>query len=257
MPFFLRLSALLLLVLLAACAGVGARSLESAPPGEQSIRLWHKPSNERLAVTYRIGGRYDAGAFAEIDRLFRDRHTGKEYAIDPALIDVIAGMRDKMMMDPETEIELTSGYRSPGSNDALRRTNRNAARNSYHTKGQAADIRMPGMIPSVLELVAKTMQRGGVALYPDSGHVHVDVGPVRGWEVKRGREEGVAPAPSPSTAPDSAERTRGLVVVKPVSPAAKKLPPGFSKTPYARPTVSGKPLGKTPAKKPPAGKAKP
>jgi uncharacterized protein YcbK (DUF882 family) len=32
--------------------------------------------------------------------------------------------------------------------------------------------------------VAKTMQRGGVAYYPKSGHIHVDTGAVRTWAVE-------------------------------------------------------------------------
>lgn len=214
-------SALFLLIILAGCAGMH-RDLDSAPAGTQSIVMWHKPSGERISVTYRSGGRYNSAAFDKIDNLFRDRRNGDEYAIDPALIDVIADLRDKMMMAVDTPIELTSGYRSTESNSALARSNRNVARNSYHTKGQAADIRIPGMIPSVLELVAKTMQRGGVALYPDSGHVHVDVGPVRGWEVKRGREEGSPSSSGKSSSSGTIVRSKSLT---PVNDVAVPLPP--------------------------------
>lgn len=180
-----------LLLTLTACVTT-SRNLDVAPAGEKRLVMWHKPSGERIDVIYRINGHYDPSAFSAIDHIFRDRHTGEEYPMDPALIDVITDLRDKMIMPDDTPIELTSGYRSVESNNILRQTNRNAAKNSYHTKGSAADIRIPGMIPRVLELVATTMQRGGVALYPDSGHVHVDVGPIRGWVVKPGREDGTS-----------------------------------------------------------------
>lgn len=221
MRFVSIFSALILLVALTGCAGMN-RNLDSAPSGTQSIVMWHKPSGERISVTYRSGGRYNAAAFDKIDNLFRDRRNGDEYAIDPALIDVIADLRDKMMMDVDTPIELTSGYRSSESNSVLARSNKYVARNSFHTKGQAADIRIPGMIPSVLELVAKTMQRGGVALYPDSGHVHVDVGPVRGWEVKRGREEGSPSSSGKASSSGNIVRSKGLT---PVEGVAVPLPP--------------------------------
>lgn len=181
----------LLLLTLTACVTT-SRNLDVAPAGDKRLVMWHKPSGERIDVLYRMGGHYDAAAFSEIDHIFRDRHTGEEYPMDPTLIDAITDLRDKMIMPDDTPIELTSGYRSVESNNILRQTNRNAAKNSYHTKGMAADIRIPGMIPRVLELVATTMQRGGVALYPDSGHVHVDVGPIRGWVVKPGREDGTS-----------------------------------------------------------------
>ena len=190
----MRFSPILLLtvLLLAGCAGGPARDLSHAPEGTQSIRFWHKPSGERIEVAYRMGGRYSEQGFAEIDHMFRDRHTGEQYRIDPELIELIAGLRDRMAMPPDTEIELLSGYRSQGTNAMLARTNRHVAKDSYHMKGMAADIRIPGMIPSVLEWVAKTQQKGGVALYPDSGHVHVDTGPVRGWSVERGFERGLS-----------------------------------------------------------------
>lgn len=190
--FFLKSLLITTLALLASCAPT--RDLSVAPSGDQSIVIWHRASGERIDVTTRTGGQYNKTAFEKIDRIFRDRHTGDEYPIDPKLIDAIAELRDKLLMSPSDPIELLSGYRSSQSNTKLATTNKYVAKNSYHMKGQAADIRIPDMSSSALEAVAKTMQRGGVALYPDGGpdfgHVHVDTGPVRGWSVVKGREAG-------------------------------------------------------------------
>ena len=179
----------LLLLLLAACGPT--RDLSVAPVGEQSIVLWHKQTGERIDVTTRSNGHYNESAFNQIDHIFRDRHTGEEYPIDPKLIDALADLRDKLLMSPSDPIELLSGYRSPESNANLAKTNKYVAKSSFHMKGKAADIRIPEMNSSALEAVAKTMQKGGVALYPDSGHVHVDTGPIRGWSVVRGQEAGL------------------------------------------------------------------
>jgi uncharacterized protein YcbK (DUF882 family) len=127
---------------------------------------------------------------SQIDHIFRDRHEDETYPIDPDLLEVIAGLRDRMVMPADTPIELLSGYRSPASNANLAKTNKYVAKSSFHMKGKAADIRIPDMNSRVLEAVAKTIQRGGVALYLDSQHVHVDTGPVRGWSVVRGNEAG-------------------------------------------------------------------
>ncbi len=247
--------ALICLLSLTACAGA-QRNLDVAPGGEQSLIMWHKPSGERISVVYRVNGHYDPQAFSEIDHIFRDRRTGEEYPIDPALIDAITDLRDKMMLGPESPIELTSGYRSSESNDILRTTNKNAAKNSYHTRGMAADIRMADMNAHVMELVAKTMQRGGVALYPDNGHVHVDVGPVRGWEVKRGREDGGGaqsryeemprPQPKPVLVRSSAKGARVPVMTAPsptptVTRGVTHLPPVTPKAIMHKPL---KPAGK-------------
>ncbi len=201
---FLNCALFILLALIVSCAP--SRDLSKAPEGDQTIVLWHRQSGERIDVTTRRNGQYNKEAFEQIDRIFRDRHTGEEYPIDPKLIDLIAYLRDKLLMSPSDPVELLSGYRSPESNTNLAKTNKYVAKNSFHMKGQAADIRIPEMNSSALEAVAKTIQKGGVALYPDSGHVHVDTGPIRGWSVVRGKEAGLneryrkpgAAAPAPS-----------------------------------------------------------
>jgi uncharacterized protein YcbK (DUF882 family) len=247
------------LLLLSACAEMSGM-LDTAPPapeGNARIVLWNKPSGEKIDVTYRHDGKYDSAAMDKINYIFRDRHNGEEHAVDPNLIELIAGLRDRMAMAPDTQIEVLSGYRSSETNNKLARTNRYVAKQSFHMKGQAADIRIPDMNSRALELVAKTVQRGGVALYPDSGHVHVDVGPVRGWEVVPGYEAGlgslkkkqpsgkglprkksvlskikVTPAPSPTASPGevSAEPLRAKPVYSKPVKKAKKKPPAKKKT---------------------------
>lgn len=189
MRFFNFIIIAFLLFALTSCAPT--RNLEEAPEGVQSISLWHKGSGERIGVVYRSGGKYVPEAMRKIDYIFRDRHTDEVYPIDPELIDLVAGLRDRMALPPDTEIEVLSGYRSPETNANIAKTNKYVAKQSYHMKGKAVDIRIPGMVGSVLEHVARSQQRGGVALYPDSGHVHVDTGPVRGWSIKRGQEDGM------------------------------------------------------------------
>ncbi|HVY12306.1 MAG TPA: DUF882 domain-containing protein, partial [Alphaproteobacteria bacterium] len=108
-------------LLLTSCAGIGgSRDLDGpAPPGNQRIVLWSKALHDRIDVTFRINGHYSHEAFAEIDRIFRDHHNGDEYQIDPDLIELIAGLRDRMAMADDTPIELLSGYRSPETNGML------------------------------------------------------------------------------------------------------------------------------------------
>lgn len=202
-----------LLAIIVSCAP--SRDLSVAPQGDQSIVIWHRQSGERMDVTFRRGGQYNQEAFDRIDHIFRDRHTGEEYPIDPKLIDVIANLRDRLLMSPSDPIELLSGYRSPESNAHLAKTNKYVAKNSYHMKGQAADIRIPEMNSSALEAVAKTMQKGGVALYPDSGHVHVDTGAVRGWSVVRGKEAGLNDRIRKGASSAPVPTVRGRVSVQP------------------------------------------
>lgn len=155
--------------------------------GPRSVVLTH-PSGETVAVTYWRPGGYDADALREIAVLFRDRRTGETIPVDPALVDMLVELRQRTGAPPEAPIRLTSGYRSTATNAALARVNGNVAENSYHMRGQAADFSIPGVPPARLAEEAAAMQRGGYALYPHTGHVHVDTGPFRTWTPKSGGE---------------------------------------------------------------------
>ena len=55
------------------------------------------------------------------------------------------------------------------------------AKNSYHVKGQATDIRIDGIPTEYVHKAALSLGAGGVGFYPASDFVHVDTGPVRTW----------------------------------------------------------------------------
>lgn len=128
---------------------------------------------------YFADGAYIPEAFQGIDRLMRDHNNDEVADIDPALIDLLAGLRTKVGF--AQPIQVTSGYRSPRSNAAARRGNRHVARNSYHMQGKAVDIRVPGFNLSRLRRAAIELKAGGVGTYPNAGFLHLDVGPVRVW----------------------------------------------------------------------------
>ncbi len=173
--FWRRLAPLLLVGLLAACA-----SPVPMPEG-RSIVLRHSSSGEELATTYFQNGVYDHKAMFDISMLLRDRHTNQITEMDPRLIDLLHDLPLSLGLPETTPIEITSGYRSELTNASLARTNPNVAERSYHIRGQAADIHIAGVAPQALARAAAALHRGGYAWYPRTGHVHVDVGPVRTW----------------------------------------------------------------------------
>jgi uncharacterized protein YcbK (DUF882 family) len=197
--------------------------------GPRSVVLNH-PSGETVAVTYwRPGGGYDADALREISMLFRDRRSGEVIPVDPALIDMLVELRQRAGAPPEAPIRLTSGYRSPASNALLARTNANVADNSYHMRGQAADFSIPGVSPTRLAEEAAAMRRGGYAMYPSTGHVHVDTGPFRTWTPKGGGgEPRVAPVLQEARAPEHAPpKAPERIVLADASPVPHRpLPTG-------------------------------
>ncbi|CAO3448960.1 hypothetical protein [Azospirillum argentinense] len=242
MRHLLRLSLLGLLAggTLAGCASTPGPQA-SLDGGPRSIVLHHPASGETVSVTYRLADGYDPQALDRIATLFRDRRTGETVPVDPTLVELLADLRDRCGVGPDTPVHITSGYRSPLTNVTLARSNPNVAENSYHLRGQAADIAIPGVPPRRLADEAAALQRGGYALYPHTGHVHVDTGPFRTWSPKGGdirilearakAASGKAVAAKPAPA---APRTQ----VAAAEPAPAKRPPAKA-APAAAPAKGG------------------
>lgn len=165
--------------ILAGCAGPAPQTTSSAPGVARRIALYNTDTGERLSVLYRANGEYDPAALNTVANFMRDRRSGEIDPLDPALVDLLADIVAKLNLPDSTEVHITSGYRSPATNAILARTNGNVADDSYHMRGQAVDMRIPGVPLSKVAQAAADLQRGGYGLYVS--HVHVDTGPVRTW----------------------------------------------------------------------------
>ncbi len=225
----LALSSLLAGGVLSGCASAPPSTLGDRP---RSVTLHHPGSGETVSVTYWRPGGYDPAALDAIAHLFRDRRTGEVLPVDPALVDLLVELRQRSGASPDAPVHITSGYRSPVTNAALARASSNVAENSYHLRGQAADIHIPGVTPRRLAEEAATLQRGGYALYAHTGHVHVDTGPVRTWTPKGGEPRGTpeileARAAPRSKAPPKAQVAEARAVKARVAEArvAEAKPP--------------------------------
>ena len=154
-------------------------------PQDRSLNLYNPVTEETLTTTYWFNGQYVPEALEKIDYIMRDHRTDEVKSIDLGLINLLHTI--KIQIELDEPFHIVSGYRCRKSNELLRKSGRNAARNSYHLKGQAADIRLPdGHLASLLK-VATVIKGGGVGYYPRDNFVHVDVGPVRYWS-PRGRK---------------------------------------------------------------------
>ncbi len=150
-----------------------------ASPQDRSLSLFNPVTNETLSTTYWLNGQYSPQALEKIDYIMRDHRTGEVKSIDLGLVNLLHTIKTHLNLDEPFTV--VSGYRCQKSNDLLRRSGRKAARNSYHLKGQAADIRLPDVHLASLRKVATVIKGGGVGYYPRDNFVHVDVGPVRYW----------------------------------------------------------------------------
>jgi uncharacterized protein YcbK (DUF882 family) len=146
---------------------------------ERKIFLANPYTGETFHDIYWLDGEYIPESLRSIDRLMRDHRTDEIRRIDPALIDLLARLRQKVGF--AKPIQVNSGYRSPRTNAAARRRNSHVARNSYHMHGKAVDISVPGFSLGKLRRAAIELQAGGVGSYANTSFVHLDVGPVRVW----------------------------------------------------------------------------
>jgi uncharacterized protein YcbK (DUF882 family) len=152
-------------------------ALPSAPP--RKVALYNMHTGESLRVEYWAKGRYTKDAIRAIERLMRDHRTGDVHSIDRRLIDVIYQLN--RMLGGKQPVHVISGYRSPETNEYLRENSDGVAQNSYHMRGQAVDLQIPGRPLAQLRRAALKLRAGGVGYYPSSGFVHVDTGPIRRW----------------------------------------------------------------------------
>lgn len=164
-------------VVAAAFAGPTLAAL--ALPAERALSFVHLHTGERLDATYWADGAYVADELAAIDRLLRDFRSGDVMPIDPRLLDLLYRLR--RVMRSNRSFEVVSGYRSPATNAALRRNSPAVAKNSYHMRGMAIDVRLAGRGLANLLHAALGLRGGGVGTYWKSSFIHLDVGPVRRW----------------------------------------------------------------------------
>lgn len=166
---------------------VSGRGMAKTHPDRASTRrivLIYPYAKETVDVVYYHDGHYDSAAMKKIERILRDRHENVAGDIDPELIDYMVDIRKRLGLPANVPFQVFSGYRSPKTNARLAVSNGNVAKESLHIHGWAVDFRIKNVNGKAICEIAKTMQRGGVAYYPEDNHVHVDLGNIRTWHEK-------------------------------------------------------------------------
>jgi uncharacterized protein YcbK (DUF882 family) len=147
--------------------------------GTRALSFAHTHTGERLNVEYFSGGSYLPDALSTVNHFLRDFRTGDVHDIDAALLDLLHDLTG--LTSTSKPFQVISGYRSPSTNDMLRRRSEGVAAGSLHMNGQAIDIRLADIPLIKLKNAALSVKRGGVGFYPASDFVHVDTGRVRAW----------------------------------------------------------------------------
>ena len=162
-----------------ALARVARPAKVSAHAATRSLSFHNLHTDERLRVAYWADGKYDRAAWAKINHILRDHYSGDVHVMDLRLMDLLHDVQGHLGNDGT--IEIISGYRSPATNQRLAEASGGVAKNSFHMRGMAIDVRMDGTSLPHLHQTALRIDKGGVGYYPDSDFVHLDVGPVRRW----------------------------------------------------------------------------
>lgn len=153
--------------------------MRAATRPERELSFLNLHTGERLRTVYWQDGRYLPESLTDIDYLLRDFRTGDIKPIDTRLLDLLTEVNAQT--GASEPLHVISGYRSPETNAMLAARSGGVAKNSYHLKGMAIDVRLPGCALKRLRSVGISLQRGGVGYYPKSNFVHLDTGPVRTW----------------------------------------------------------------------------
>ena len=158
-------------------AALPVLGLAAAEP--RQLRFNHTHTGEKLDLVYHENGAYLPGALAEINHLFRDFRSNDVFPVDPALLDFLHAAHDRL--GGSGIFEIISAYRSPATNEMLRKRGGGVAQKSQHLKGKAIDVRLTGVATADLRQAGLDLARGGVGFYPKSDFVHLDTGRVRWW----------------------------------------------------------------------------
>lgn len=148
---------------------------------KRRISLHNITTQEKLLdICYFNDGSYSESALEEISHLFRDSRTGEIKPIDPRLLDYIHDL--KQISNHKFPFNLVSGYRSKRTNNHLIKRNKLAVKNSYHTKGMAADLIFARTNLRKISFYAQKLKRGGVGYYPKAQFIHLDSANFRFWK---------------------------------------------------------------------------
>lgn len=123
---------------------------------------------------------YIHNSISEISWVLRDHHNNQVKQFDVSVLDQLYALQLQLGLS-NSPVHVVSGYRSPSTNWMLCEQKRGVARNSYHMRAMAIDIRVEGSNVSDLYHAARSLGAGGVGYYPQNNFVHIDSGPIRYW----------------------------------------------------------------------------
>ena len=127
----------------------------------RKLHFYNLHTFESLTAVYWRDGTYLPEGLAQISYHLRDFRTGGIKPIDPTLLNILHQVTNSIEFDQP--INVISGYRTPATNAMLAARSDKVAPNSFHMRGQAIDIRLPGFATTGVRDIALALSKGGSA----------------------------------------------------------------------------------------------
>lgn len=151
------------------------------PPPIWDLWLVRKETQQEYKATYVEDGQLNVQGYTKVCEALRDIHAPKSQQvvqIDIKLMNLLFATQQWMKIHNQYRpLIIKSGYRTIERNAKIE----NAARNSMHVHGKAADFTIDGLPTKYLGDFVKWFKEGGVGLYVSDDFVHIDTDRVRYW----------------------------------------------------------------------------
>lgn len=150
--------------------------------GDGKVLFSNKNNGIKNDLPYRNqDGTFNRAGLDQINKVMGvvPAQTGEDYSL--RLIAFLDYLQDIKV--PGKVLTISSGYRSPKFNSALRKKGRTAGETSYHIDAMAADIILPGYMVAQVEQLWEELRHlefGGVGMYGGTT-LHLDSGRPRFW----------------------------------------------------------------------------
>lgn len=152
---------------------------KSTQDPERQLRLANVHTGEILDVVYWADGKYINDHVGQLNYFMRDHHAREAARMDRRLYDSLYRLQRNIGTD--SRIHVLSAFRTSATNEALRKRLKDVAKNSYHMKGRAVDLYIPGVDAKIIQNEARQLGMGGVGYYTKRHFVHLDTGRPRFW----------------------------------------------------------------------------
>ena len=143
------------------------------------LKLYNTHTRHSLDVTFHRDGEFVEDALNDLNLFLRDHRANEAMQMDRMLFMQMWAIQQALETD--STFDIISGYRSPQTNEMLRKRTSGVARNSLHIQGRAIDLRLRNVKTRSVRDVARELQAGGVGYYASSDFVHIDTGEINHW----------------------------------------------------------------------------